>query len=94
MAAGAADTGAIAPLFMHSIGVPSSLEQPTVSALQSDTDVVRVEGDHSRDTATTPNDPRYADQWSLPRIGWDVAHDSVTPSGSATVALLDTGVDA
>ncbi len=79
---------------MHSIGVPSDAEQTIVSALASDADVVRVERDHSRDTATTPNDPRYADQWSLPRIGWDVARDSVTPTGSATVALLDTGVDA
>src|SRR5262249_21768222 len=52
------------------------------------------ERDHSRDTATTPNDPSYGDQWSLPRVGWDTAYGSLTPSGSATVAVLDTGVDA
>src|SRR5262249_31668902 len=29
-----------------------------------------------------------------PRIGWDQLYGSVTPAGSATVAVLDTGVDA
>ena len=41
-----------------------------------------------------PSDPRYADQWSLPVIGWDQAFGTVSPSGSAKVAILDTGVDA
>ena len=93
-AAGAVDTGGIAPLSMHSINVSQALEQATVAALRADADVVRVESDHSRDTATLPNDPSYSDQWSLPRIGWDTAYGSVTPSGSAIVAVLDTGVDA
>src|SRR5213078_322123 len=92
--AGAVDTAAIAPLYMHSVDVSQAVEQATVAALQADADVVRVERDHSRDTATIPNDPRYTDQWSLPRIGWDTARDSVTPTGNATVAVLDTGVDA
>ena len=85
---------AIAPLYMHSINVRQAVVAATVAALQAGADVVRVERDHSRDTATLPNDPSYADQWALPRIGWDSAYGSVTPSGSATVALLDTGVDA
>src|SRR5439155_308400 len=33
-------------------------------------------------------------QWSLPRIGWDQVYGTVSPSGSATVAILDTGIDA
>ena len=32
--------------------------------------------------------------WALPKIGWDQAYGSVTPSGSSTIAVLDTGVDA
>ncbi len=42
----------------------------------------------------SPSDPRYPDQWSLPRIGWDVVRDGPAPAGRAVVAILDTGVDA
>jgi uncharacterized repeat protein (TIGR01451 family) len=93
-AAGAVDTGAIAPLAMHSVGVPQSSEQAAVAALEANANVVRVERDHSRDTAAAPNDPGYPDQWALRRVGWDEVYGSVTPSSSATVAVLDTGVDA
>ena len=41
----------------------------------------------------TPERPGYGDQWSLPKIGWDNVFGSVSPSGSAIVAVLDTGVD-
>src|SRR6266851_1704124 len=93
-AAGATDTGSIAPLNMHSITFPSDGAQAGTNALQTKGNVVRVEQDHSRDKAGTPNDPDYAQQWSLPRIGWNQVYGSVSPGGSATVAILDTGVDA
>src|SRR5919204_2341189 len=93
-AAGATDTGSIPPLYMHSITFPSGSAQAGVSALQANSNVVRVEQDHSRDTAGTPNDPDYGQQWSLPRIGWGNVYGSIHPGGSATVAILDTGVDA
>ncbi|HMC68516.1 MAG TPA: S8 family serine peptidase, partial [Mycobacteriales bacterium] len=32
-------------------------------------------------------------QWSLPHIGWDQVFGTIEPAGSATVAVLDTGVD-
>src|SRR5436190_1521289 len=85
-------TTAVPPLFMHSITFPYGTEQAGVQALETNASVVRVEADHSRDTATAPNDPRYPDQWSLPQIGWDQVYGSVDPAGSATVAVLDTGV--
>ncbi|TMG48145.1 MAG: hypothetical protein E6H91_06955, partial [Chloroflexi bacterium] len=44
--------------------------------------------------AGDPNDPSYAQQWSLPKIAWDRAYSSVPIAGSATIAVLDTGVDA
>ncbi|HEX4655551.1 MAG TPA: S8 family serine peptidase, partial [Mycobacteriales bacterium] len=91
-AAGATDTGAIAPLSMHAIDVPSDSEQTVVSALQSDADVADVERDHSRDTADGPNDPGYADQWNLPMVGWNQIFGSLNPLGSSTIAVLDTGV--
>ena len=60
----------------------------------ADPAVKSVERDHSRDVEAAPTDPRFADQWSLPRIGWDTLHAQGLPTGSVTVAILDTGVDA
>jgi arabinose-5-phosphate isomerase len=46
-----------------------------------------------REVQAAPDDPAYADQWALGKIGWGTAHDTISPSGSATVAVLDTGVN-
>src|SRR5688500_7150369 len=40
-----------------------------------------------------PNDAGYPQQWALSRIAWDVAYATVPIAGSATIAVLDTGVD-
>jgi uncharacterized repeat protein (TIGR01451 family) len=63
-------------------------------ALRADPRVERVEADRVRAVEATPDDPGYADQWALPQIGWDQAYGTVNPAGSATVAVLDTGVNA
>ena len=81
----------IAPLRMYSVTLASAASAETLGA---DASVTRVDADHERDVATIPNDPSFADQWALSRIGWEQARDDATPSGSATVAILDTGVDA
>ncbi len=65
------------------------------SLLRQHPDVAAVEYDLvSRTTGTTPNDPRYPDQWYEPAIGapeaWDVATGAENP---VTIAVLDTGVD-
>ena len=65
-----------------------------VLLLYADASVARVEADTSRAAEASPSDPSFASQWSLPKIGWDQAFGTVTPTGSATVAILDTGVDA
>ncbi|HEY6570479.1 MAG TPA: S8 family serine peptidase, partial [Candidatus Limnocylindrales bacterium] len=62
--------------------------------LRADPAVARVERDRTRTTEGAPDDPRYPDQWSLPRIGWDDVRDGPAPDGHAVVAILDTGVDA
>ncbi len=72
----------------------AALTDAGVDQLRSDARVVRVEAEAVREIQGTPNDPAYADQWSLPQIGWDQAFGVVEPSSSATVAVLDTGVDA
>ncbi|TMK79414.1 MAG: hypothetical protein E6G45_03635, partial [Actinobacteria bacterium] len=64
------------------------------AALANDSSVARVEADQVRAVQAEPDDPGYAQQWSLPQIGWDQVYGSVDPLGTATVAVLDTGVDA
>ncbi len=92
--AGAVDVSYIRPLRIHAVLLPggSSLQAAT-DKLHSYSAVVSLEPDRTRDAGGTPNDSRYGDQWSLPKIGWDDVYGSVSPSGSATVAVLDTGID-
>ena len=50
--------------------------------------------DKVRDAESGATDPSYGSQWALPAIGWEDVHGVVNPAGSATLAVLDTGVDA
>src|SRR4051795_9238562 len=84
---------AISVLHMYSLSFPAGEDSADAQTLAANPDVASVTGDLSRDTATAPNDPRYSDQWSLPQIGWDNAFGTINPGSSATVAVLDTGVD-
>ena len=61
-------------------------------ALRASAGVVRVELDRGRAIEAVPSDPRYTEQWSLATIGWPSV--TVPAGGTATVAILDTGVDA
>src|SRR3989475_7057073 len=56
--------------------------------------VVTAEENKTRQSQAFPADPLYPNQWSLPKIGWDQVFGALTPTGSAIVAVLDTGVDA
>ncbi|HVH95298.1 MAG TPA: hypothetical protein VM688_10310, partial [Nocardioidaceae bacterium] len=89
-AVGAVSASSVPALRMYS----ASLDATGVDALRAHTDVLRVEADKVREVQATPNDPSYDSQWALSKIGWDSAYGTVTPAGSATVAVLDTGVDA
>ena len=62
--------------------------------LSWDPSVARLEIEKTRVVGAAPSDPGYADQWSVQQIGWEDAHDVGDPTGSATLAALDTGVDA
>src|SRR5437879_4680463 len=85
---------AISVLHMYSLSFPAGEDTADAQTLAANPDVASVTADLSRDTATAPNDPRYADQWSLPQIGWDNVFGTINPGSSATVAVLDTGRDA
>ena len=81
-------------LRLHVIQVaPADLPQ-VLASYQADPQVVNAEENKTRQSQAFPADPLYQNQWSLPKIGWDLVFGTVTPTGSAIVAILDTGVDA
>ncbi len=90
-AAGADVTDSIAALRIAFINVPFG--STVVDDLRANGNVSAVEADRIRSAEADPSDSGYASQWSLPKIGWNNVFGTVTPSGSAVVALLDTGVD-
>src|SRR5688572_5965828 len=87
-AAGAASETAIPELRMHA----AQLTTEGATLLGDDARVSRLDLDRTREVEAAPSDASYADQWSLPQIGWDQLYGSVGIPGSATVAILDTGV--
>ncbi len=89
-AAGAIDEGSVPQLRLHVVSATAS----AIADLIADPSVNRIDVDRSRAVEADPSDPGYAGQWALPVIGWDDVFGTVDPSGSAVVALLDTGVDA
>ena len=93
-AAGATDVEAIPQLALRSVLLDSASFSDQLDALRAAPEVVRVEADRIRDVEAAPTDSSYADQWSLPHIGWEELYGSAAIAGSSTVAILDTGVDA
>ncbi len=93
-AAGAVSTNYIAPLRIHGVLLPGGAGlQTSLDKLRSYASVTRVEPDRTREAGGTPNDSNYGDQWSLTKIGWENVYGEVSVSGTARVAILDTGID-
>ena len=91
---GGIEISSIPALRLHVIQVaPADLPQ-ILARYQADPQVVNAEENKTRQSQAFPADPLYPNQWSLPKIGWDLVFGTVTPTGSAIVAVLDTGVDA
>jgi hypothetical protein len=83
----------IAGIGVHMVQVPAHAEERIVAALSRNPHVQFAELDMLLPPVEYhPNDPRYPDQWHLPRIGAPNAWDSVSGDG-ITIAILDTGVD-
>jgi thermitase len=55
--------------------------------------VDRVQPNYIYKTTYVPLDPRYAEQWGLPKIGAPAAWDVTKGSGTVLVAVVDTGID-
>jgi len=87
-------TAVIAPLRLHTVDVPVANLDLTIADLASDPLVERVELNQARKVEGLPADADYSLQWALSKIGWEEVYGTLAPSGSAVVALLDTGVNA
>src|SRR5438093_5068847 len=91
---GGIEISSIPALRLHVIQVaPADLPQ-ILARYQADPQVVNAEENKTRQSQAFPADPLYQHQWSLPKIGWDQVFGNVTPTGSAIVAVLDTGLGA
>src|SRR5829696_7607119 len=58
----------ITALRMYTVILPSALSAAT---LEADASVSRVDANQERSVASIPNDPSFARQWALGRIGWE-----------------------
>lgn len=65
---------------------------PRVLALGLDTADTTSQPNYTYRSALTPNDPKYPDQWNLPKISAPKAWDTTTGSTNTTIAVIDTGV--
>ena len=96
---GGVEVSSIPALRLHIVELPQDKLSEMLIKYKSDPQVQRAEENKKRKVEKykgngTPNDHLYLYQWSLQKIGWDNIYSSVVPLGSATVAILDTGVDA
>ena len=91
---GGTEKSSIPALRLHIVEVPASELSTIIQNYQNDPRVVSVEENKERKAEGEPSDTDYLSQWALPKIGWDQVFGTITPTGSATVAVLDTGVDA
>ena len=95
---GGTEVDAVSALRLHIVTVPAADAMTALAAYEADPNVAEVSLDSTRAagsvTQSGATDPGYASQWALTQIGWDQVHGEHDPSGSATLAILDTGVDA
>lgn len=85
--------GAIGNLKVHIVSVPAKAEEAVVRALSRNPHIEFAELDMAVELSfVAPNDPRYGNQWHLPKIQTPTSW--VTSKADNTViAILDTGVD-
>jgi subtilisin family serine protease len=97
---GGEETSSVSALRLHTVAVAAESLDAALACYQADPEVERVEVNRVRQAEGVPNDEYYFDftggsgQWHLPQIGWDSLFGTLAPLGTATVAVLDTGVDA
>jgi thermitase len=75
------------------VKVPAGKAAEFVEKFNADADVEMAELDYIHTVNLTPNDPSYGSQWHLPKIQANYAWDIHTGGSTATIAIVDTGVD-
>ena len=91
---GGVEKSVIAPLRIHVVSVPAANLALILSDYRKDPLVESVEVIKARKAEGLSNDQHVGVQWALSKIGWPDVYGKVSPKGRATVALLDSGVDA
>jgi subtilisin family serine protease len=88
------EVSVIESLGLHEVVVDAASAPAVLDSYNGDELVVSASVDVTRQIDGTATDPDYSSQWALPKIGWEEVHGEVTFAGTATLAVLDTGVDA
>ena len=92
---GGVEVSSISALRLHIIEVSADQVSEVLSKYKADPSVESAELNMKRKADGTPSDFYYtSQQWVLAKIGWESVYGMVTPAGTATVAVLDTGIDA
>jgi subtilisin family serine protease len=76
---------------IYEVRVPSGLEQRYLDRLAALPQVAYAQLDHTAAAQVQPDDPRYAEQWSLARIGMPQAWAIITDTTVLVIAVLDSG---
>src|SRR5262249_28836085 len=90
---GGVELSSISALRLRVIEVATADLPRIIANYQADPQVVSAEEDKTRGSQAFSADRLYQNQWSLPKMGWNLAFGNVKPTGAAVVAVLDTGVD-
>jgi hypothetical protein len=91
---GGMEISSIPALRLHVVEVVAAELVAVTMRYQSDPLVEHVEENRVRISEAIPSDPLYTSQWALAKIQWDSVFGALDVLGTATVAILDTGVDA
>jgi subtilisin family serine protease len=67
--------------------------EETVAALKQDPAVEYAEPNWTLSFDAVPNDPSYASQWALPKIGAPAAWDVTTSGTGMVIGVVDTGIE-
>ena len=92
-ASGAEAVDEIARVRVHRIRAANGQGAKVIERLRRRADVEFVEQDAAHAPADVPNDPEYANQWHLPKIGAPAAWTTTHGSNGIVIAILDSGVD-
>jgi hypothetical protein len=91
---GAQEVARIEALGVSIIRVPHDRVRSIERALRRSNYFKSIERDHIAVAAQVPNDPEFASQWGVTKIGAPTAWDVSLGSRDLIVAIVDSGVDA